>query len=42
MNTVFFDKLDDAMIIYLNDALIYSKDVASHHKTLHAVYYQIA
>ena len=30
MNWVFFEILDDVVIIYLDDILIYSKDVESH------------
>ena len=30
MNWVFFEMLDDAVIVYLDDILIYSKDVESH------------
>ncbi len=30
MNTIFFDLLDKGVVIYLDDVLIYSRDVASH------------
>ena len=38
MNTVFFDILDDTIIIYLDDIVIYSKDIKSHCTALHAVF----
>ena len=37
MNKVFFDILDDTIIVYLGDILIYSKVVELQHKALHAV-----
>ncbi len=30
MNSIFFDLLDKGVVIYLDDVLIYSRDVASH------------
>ena len=33
-----FDILDDAIIIYLGNILIYSKNMASYHKALHVVF----
>ena len=42
MNNVFFELLDDTVIVYLDDILIYSKDVESHHKALHAVFKRLA
>lgn len=30
MNSVFFDLLDRGVLVYLDDVLIYSRDVASH------------
>ena len=38
INIVFFDILDDAVTIYLDDILIYSKNVVFYNKTLHAVF----
>ena len=38
MNNVFFELLDDTVIVYLDDILIYSKNVESHCKVLHAVF----
>ena len=35
---MFFKMLDDAVIVYLDDILIYSKDVESHKYALHAVF----
>ncbi len=30
MNSIFFDLLDKGVVIYLDDVLIYSRDIASH------------
>lgn len=42
MNQVFFDLLDDCVVVYLGDILIFSRDEASHRKALHAVCEQLA
>ena len=42
MNNVFFELLDDTLIVYLDDILIYSKDVESYRNTLHAVFKRLA
>ena len=42
MNNVFFELLDDTVIVYLDDTLIYSKDVESHGKAWHAVFKRLA
>ena len=42
MNNVFFELLDDTVIVYLDDILIYSKDIESHRKALHAVFKRLA
>ena len=34
--------LDDVVIVYLDDILIYSKDIASHKRALHAVFERLA
>ena len=34
--------LDDIVIMYLDDILIYSKDVESHEQALHAVFERLA
>ena len=34
MNNVFFELLDDTVIVYLDDILIYSKDIESHQQSL--------
>ena len=34
--------LDDVVIVYLDDILIYSKDVESHELALHAVFERLA
>jgi hypothetical protein len=38
MNHVFFDLLDKGVVVYLDDVLIYSKDVASHRVLLDEVF----
>ena len=38
MNTVFFDLLDEGVLCYLDDLLLYSKDVASHKVLLDKVF----
>ena len=38
MNTVFFGMLNDTAITYLDNTMIYSKNVVSHYKALHAVF----
>ena len=42
MNQVFFDLLDNCVVVYLDDILIFSHDEASHHKALRAVLKQLA
>ena len=37
-----FEMLDDVVIKYLDDILIYSKDVESHERALHAVFERLA
>ena len=37
MNTLFYDWLDDFVIVYLDDILIYSPDLETHKKHLHLV-----
>ena len=37
MNLMFFNILDDTIIVYLDKILIYSKDKKTHHKALHTV-----
>ena len=39
---VFFEMLDDVVIVYLDNILIYSKDVESHERALHAVFERLA
>ena len=34
--------LDDVVIVYLDDILIYNKDVESHERALHAVFERLA
>ena len=34
MNQVFFDLLDDCIVVYLDDILIFSRDEVSHRKAL--------
>ena len=38
MNRVFYDLLDDGVLVYLDDILIYSKDVESHKVLLEKVF----
>ena len=42
MNQVFFDLLDDCVVVYLDDILIFSRDEVSHRKALHAVFERLA
>ena len=42
MNQVFFEMLDDVVIMYLDDILIYSKDIESHERALYAVFESLA
>ena len=42
MNSVFFDLLDEGVLCYLDDLLIYSKDVRSHHVILAKVFSLLA
>ena len=37
MNDIFADLLDMCVVIYLDDILIYSEDLASHKKHVHKV-----
>ncbi len=34
MNEIFFELLDKGVVIYLDDVLIYSRDLASHRRLL--------
>lgn len=38
MNRVFFDLLDRGVIIYLDDILVYSKDIETHKVLLNKVF----
>ena len=38
MNHVFFELLDKGVIVYLDDVLIYSRDVDSHKRLLDDVF----
>ena len=38
MNKVFFDLLDIGVVVYLDDVLIYSKDINSHKDLLMKVF----
>jgi hypothetical protein len=38
MNHVFFELLDKGVVVYLDDVLIYSRDVASHRVLLNEVF----
>ena len=38
MNNVFFDLLDEGVLCYLDDLLLYTKDVESHKKLLDKVF----
>ena len=38
MNNVFFDLLDDFVVVYLDDILIFSKTYEDHVRHLHAVF----
>ena len=42
MNHVFFDLLDDCVVIYLDDLLIFSKSVEAHKAALHRVFARLA
>ncbi len=42
MNHIFFDLLDKGVVIYLDDVLIYSRDVASHRVLLDKVFALLA
>ena len=42
MNNVFFDVLDDYVIVYLDDILIFSKTLEDHLKHLHEVFKRLA
>jgi hypothetical protein len=42
MNHVFFELLDRGVVVYLDDVLIYSRDVASHKKLLNEVFALLA
>ena len=42
MNNAFFELLDDTVIVYLDDILIYSKDIEWHLKTLYAIFKRLA
>ncbi len=38
MNSVFFYLLDKGVLVYLDDVLIYSKNISEHKKLLHEVF----
>ena len=38
MNKILFDLLDKCVLVYLDDILIYSRDVPSHIRDLHSVF----
>ena len=38
MNTIFFDLLDHGVLVYLDDVLVYSKNVADHVVLLNKVF----
>lgn len=42
MNMVFMDFLDDMVVVYLDDILIFSKTLADHRRHLHAVFAKLA
>ena len=42
MNRVFFDLLDKGVVVYLDDVLIYSRDIESHKKLLNEVFTLLA
>ncbi len=42
MNEIFFELLDKGVVIYLDDVLIYSRDVASHRVLLDKVFVLLA
>ena len=42
MNNVFFNVLDDYVIVYLDDILIFSKTLEDHLKHLHEVFKRLA
>ncbi len=39
MNTIFFDLLDEGVVCYLDDLLLYSKSVEQHKQLLDRVFY---
>jgi hypothetical protein len=42
MHHVFFDLLDRGVVIYLDDILVYNKDVASHQLLLQEIFDRLA
>ena len=42
MNHVFFDLLDKGVVVYLDDVLIYSRDIQSHKTLLNLVFTLLA
>ncbi len=41
MNTIFFEMLDKGVLIYLDDILVYSKNIEEHKKLLDRVFYYL-